>query len=209
MIKQQFAFGLFEDMDQRYYRLINRSPNLEKLYQSDFIHSYKEEEIYGKYLEIFNASNTPSYFNKMTYFDMNTLLPALLQVEDRVSMAVSLESRVPLLDRRIVELAACIPPTFKFAGGKTKYMLIKAVKNILPKEIIERKDKMGFPVPLSEWFKGPLKEYLLDVVNSIQFKNRGVFNYVNINTQIENEDQFSRDLWGILCLETWFKKYID
>jgi asparagine synthase (glutamine-hydrolysing) len=209
MIKQQFSSGLFDDMDRRYYRLINRSPNLSLLFNSGFLSSFREEEIYEKYLEIFNTSSTPSYFNKMTYFDMNTLLPALLQVEDRVSMAVSLESRVPLLDHRIVELAACIPPTYKFAGGKTKYMLIQAAKNILPKEIIERKDKMGFPVPLSEWFRGPLKEYLLDVVNSRNFISRGIFNYDNIILQIENENQFSRDLWGILCLETWFQQYFD
>lgn len=209
MIKQQFASGLFDDMDKRYYRLINRSPNLPYLFNSGFLHTFNEEEIYGKYLEIFNAAKTPSYFNKMTCFDMNTLLPALLQVEDRMSMAVSLESRVPLLDRRIVELAACIPPTYKFAGGKTKHMLIQSVKNILPKQIIERKDKMGFPVPLNEWFKGPLKEYLSDVVNSAKFKNRGIFNHDNIILQIENENQFSRDLWGILCLETWFQQFID
>jgi asparagine synthase (glutamine-hydrolysing) len=124
-------------------------------------------------------------------------------------MAVSLESRVPLLDRRIVELAANIPPTYKFAGGKTKYMLIHAVKNILPDEIIRRKDKMGFPVPLNEWLKGPLKEYIFDVLGSSKFKNRGIFNHENILQQIENENKFSRDLWGILCLEIWYQQYID
>ncbi|MEI6899548.1 MAG: asparagine synthase (glutamine-hydrolyzing) [Bacteroidota bacterium] len=209
MIRQQFSSGLFDDMEKRYYRLINRSPNLELLFNKDLLHNFNEEDIFSKYLEIFNASNTPSYFNKMTFFDMKTLLPALLQVEDRVSMAVSLESRVPLLDKRIVELAATIPPTYKFAGGKTKYMLIQAVKNILPKEIIERKDKMGFPVPLNEWYAGPIKEYVMDIFSSKKTKERGIFNIDNITRSMEKEEKFSRDTWGAMNLEMWFRLFLD
>jgi len=145
----------------------------------------------------------------MTYFDMKTLLPALLQVEDRVSMAVSLESRVPLLDHRIVELIASIPPTMKFKGGELRYIYRKSVKNIIPREILERKDKMGFPVPLQEWFKGDLKDYVRDILLSEQAKKRGIFRMEKVERLIEQEKKFGRQVWGMLCLELWFREFID
>ena len=80
----------------------------------------------------------------MTHFDMLTNLPGLLQVEDRVSMAVSLESRVPLLDRRIVDLISRMPASMKFKGGELKYLLKKTIKNVMPEAIMNRKEKMGF-----------------------------------------------------------------
>ena len=89
----------------------------------------------------------------MTIFDIKTLLPALLHVEDRMSMANSIESRVPLLDHRIFELAFKMPPSVKFSGGKTKYILKNTFKNLLPKKVLNRKNKMGFPVPLNKWCK--------------------------------------------------------
>ncbi len=209
MIGAQFSSGLFDDMDKRYYNLIDRSPNIDKIYTKDFLSKRDANVLFDKFQQIFNNPDTPSYFNKMTYFDIKTLLPTLLQVEDRVSMAVSLESRVPLLDRRIAEFAAKLPPTMKFAGGQTKHMLVQAVKNILPKEIIERKDKMGFPVPINEWLKGPLEGYVLDIFNSQKAKNRGIYNTGAITNHIRNAGKFNRDLWGALNLELWFNQFID
>lgn len=209
MIKNQFAKGLFDPMDKRYFRLIDRSPNLHNWYQPDFLAGRDEDLIFERFAKVFNNPDTPSYFNKMTYYDLKTLLPSLLQVEDRVSMAVSIESRVPLLDRRIVELATKMPPTMKFAAGKTKHMLIKSVKNVLPKEIIERKDKMGFPTPLNEWVAGPMKGYVLDILRSQKARERGLYKINDIEKQLSSNPKFSRDLWGLLNLELWHKKFID
>lgn len=209
MIKNQFAKGLFEPMDKRYYRLIDRSPSLDKWYESDFLKGRNEEVIFNKFSNVFNNPDTPSYFNKMTYYDLKTLLPSLLQVEDRMSMAVSVESRVPLLDRRIVELSAKMPPTMKFAQGKTKHMLIKSVQNVLPKQIIDRKDKMGFPTPLNEWVAGPMKEYVLDILTSQKARERGLYKTNDIEKQLSENPKFSRDLWGILNLEIWHRTFID
>lgn len=209
LIKAQFSNGLFDSMDQRYYQMIDRSPSLAKLYQEDFLAQRNEGQIFDKFSQVFNKIDSPSYFNKMTNYDMKTLLPALLQVEDRVSMAVSLESRVPLLDKRIAELSAKMPPKMKFAGGKTKYMLHNAVKNILPKQIIERKDKMGFPVPLNEWMAGPLKEYVLDTFSNQKAKERGLYKVEAIKDHINNAGKFNRDIWGALNLELWHQKFMD
>jgi asparagine synthase (glutamine-hydrolysing) len=209
MIKNQFKDGMFESMDRRYFRLVDKSPSLSNIYKQEFLQKREEEELFSKFSGIFNQPNTTSYFNKMTYYDMKTLLPSLLHVEDRVSMSVSLESRVPLLDKRIVELAAKIPPTLKFAGGKTKYMLLKAVQRNLPKEIIERKDKMGFPTPFNEWMSGPLREYGLDILTGKTARNRGLFNTEMIEKQFQPGNKFGRSLWGALNIETWFRKFID
>lgn len=209
MIQNHFASGLFDNMDRRYFKLVDRSPNTDKIYSDEFLRQRNEDEIFDKFCQIFNKQGTKSYFNKMTYFDIKTLLPSLLQVEDRVGMAVSIESRVPLLDRRIVELAVKMPPTMKFAGGRIKNALAEAVKNILPKEIVSRKDKMGFPTPLNEWFTGPLKGFVLDIFRSKSARERGIFNIEYIEQQVDKSDKFGRDLWGALNIEMWFRKFID
>ncbi len=209
LLKEQFKDGLFDPMDERYYRMMNRSHNLGDIYKHDFLETIEQNQLLDKFKQVFNHPETKSYFNKMTYFDLKTLLPALLHVEDRMSMAVSIESRVPILDYRIVELAAKMPPAMKFAGGKTKAMLISSVKNILPKEIINRKDKMGFPTPINNWLSGDLKEYALDILTSQQARNRGYLNTNEIEKQISESGKFSRDIWGALSLEMWHRKFID
>ena len=114
------------------------------------------------------------------------------------------------LDKRIVELVASMPPTMKFAGGKTKYMLVEAVKNLLPKQIVERKDKMGFPVPINEWMKKKkMKDFLSDTFNSKKSRERGIFKVEEILDQINRSGKFSRDIWGALNLELWYQNFHD
>ncbi len=209
LLKEQFKDGLFDPMDERYYRMMNRSHNLDKIYNKEFLKTFENEQLLDKFKQVFNHPNTKSYFNKMTHFDLKTLLPALLHVEDRMSMAVSIESRVPILDYRIIELASKMPPSMKFSGGKTKAMLIKSVKNILPKEIINRKDKMGFPTPINNWLAGDLKEYALDILTSQKARQRNYLDTEAIEKQINKSGKFSRDLWGALNLEMWHRKFID
>jgi len=209
LLKEQFKDGFFDPMDARYYRMMNRSHKLGDIYNRDFLVNFEQQELFDKFGQVFNYPETKSYFNKMTHFDLKTLLPALLHVEDRMSMAVSVESRVPILDYRIVELASKMPPAMKFAGGKTKAMLIKAVKNILPQEIINRKDKMGFPTPINNWLSGDLKGYALDILTSQAARNRGYLNINAIEKQINLSGKFTRDLWGALNLEMWHRKFID
>ena len=209
MMRSQFSEGMFDSMESRYFRLINRSLNLHEIYRSDFLMNHDHDVLFDKYLQIFNNPDTKSYFNKMTHYDLKTLLPTLLQIEDRVSMAVSLESRVPLLDKRIVELAAKMPPSYKFSGGRTKYMLLQSVKDVVNKKVIQRKDKMGFPTPLNEWIGGPLKEYALDILLSQSARNRGYVDPQKVEKAIFKENKFSRDMWGLLNLEVWHKTFID
>ena len=202
--------GLFEEMDARYFHLIDRSPDLAALLTDDALNSMDRGKVYEDFQKQFNHADTQSYINKMTHFDFKTLLPALLHVEDRVSMAVSLESRVPILDTRIMELVASAPPAMKFKGGKTKALLKRAVSDIVPPSILQRKDKMGFPVPLKEWMEGGVvREFVSDTLLSQSSRERGLYQPNALANISNSQGVGGRQLWGALNLEMWFQTYID
>lgn len=209
MMKTFWGEGSFEEMDRRYFHLINRMGSSSNFFHTEFVHECKHEAIFQKFSHHFNNPHTKSYFNKMTHFDMLGSLPGLLQVEDRVSMAVSIESRVPLLDRRIVDLISTMPAGMKFKGGEMKYLLKKTIKNVLPDEIINRKDKMGFPVPLHIWSKNKAKGFIMDTLLSKKSRERNMINTDYVEKLICSEQPFSRGLWGLLSLELWHNQFID
>jgi asparagine synthase (glutamine-hydrolysing) len=202
--------GLFEEMDARYFHLIDRSPDLNHLLHPDMLAQFDREQLFSDFQKVFNHPDTKSYINKMTHFDQKTLLPALLQIEDRVSMAVSLESRVPLLDNRIVDLVTSMPPPIKFQGGRTKHILKKTVGHLLPDAIKNRKDKMGFPVPLNEWMKGGIvRDFVGDTLLSQRSLNRGIYSPRALKSMLDHQGVGGRQLWGALSLELWHKRFID
>lgn len=206
MLQHFWRDGLFAEDDQRYFRLIDRSDGIRDLFLPDLFDGYSSFESYQK---IFNRPDDSSLLNRMTYFDTKASLPALLQVEDRTSMAASLESRVPLLDHRLIEFMATIPPDIKFSNGRTKYLFKTALQNILPKPILERKDKMGFPVPLNQWLQGNSKEFVTDILFSNRTVQRGIYNIPQIEKIYKNEHQFGRVIWGLLSLELWHRIFVD
>ena len=202
--------GLFEDMDQRYFRLIDRSQGIKHLLHEDLLQNFDKTYLFSIFQKVFNHPDTLSYINKMTHFDQKTLLPALLQVEDRVSMNVSLESRVPFLDTRLVDLVTTAPPTLKFQGGKTKHLLKRSMGDLVPREILQRKDKMGFPVPIKEWMQGGVvREFVADILLSSASLNRGVYSRSALERMITVPGVGGRQLWGALSLELWHLKFID
>ena len=209
MLKQFWNDELFQPMDRRYFRLIDRSGGALGLLSDDFRAGYHPESLFNRFQHVFNHPETSSYYNKMTHFDMVTTLPALLQVEDRVSMAVSLESRVPLLDYRLADLVASMPPAMKFRGGEMKYILKRAVQHTLPSRILERKDKMGFPVPLHLWARGRARDFFHDVLLSQRCRERGIYNPTEVTQLLGNEAAFGRRLWGLLNLELWHQQFMD
>jgi asparagine synthase (glutamine-hydrolysing) len=145
----------------------------------------------------------------MTAFDLASSLPALLQVEDRVSMAVSLESRVPLLDYRFADMLASLPPRLKFRGGQLKYLFKRAVEPWLPQSVVTREDKMGFPVPLHLWAQGRTREFFHDILLSRRCRERGLFDPAAVERLIDQKSAFGRSLWGLLQLELWYQQFID
>jgi asparagine synthase (glutamine-hydrolysing) len=209
MIKSFWENDSFQPMDRRYFRLVNRMGSSESFLTKEFMSGYNENEMFERFAKVFNHPDTLSYFNKMTHFDMLASMPGLLQVEDRVSMAVSIESRVPLLDRRIVDLISKMPAGMKFKGGEMKYLLKRTIKDIMPKRIMNRKEKMGFPVPLHLWAKNNSKDFILDTLLSRNARDRKIVDSNHVEKLIRDERPFGRGLWGILCLELWFQQFID
>lgn len=209
MMKQFWSRGLFEPMDQRYFRLVDRATDMQSEIAWEQLNMAKVFEDFGNIFN--NPSNVKkeAYFDKMTHFDFKCLLPALLQVEDRMSMAHGLESRVPLLDHPLVEFAATVPADMKFKGGNMKYLLKQVFKEEIPAEILNRRDKMGFPVPLKEWFEGDLKDFVMDIFGTMAGKNRAFVNAGAVLSNFGNEAKFSRKTWGLLSLELWHQQFHD
>lgn len=210
LLSQFWSKGLFDDMDARYFHLIDRSQGTDALLHPDAVQGFDKEALFAEFQQVFNHPDTASYINKMTHFDQKTLLPALLQVEDRVSMAVSLEARVPLLDTRIVDLVTTMPPPLKFQGGRTKHLLKQAGRALLPQAVVERKDKMGFPVPLNEWMRGgPVRDFVGDVLLSERSLQRGIYRPEALRQMLGAQGVGGRKLWGALSLELWHRQFID
>jgi asparagine synthase (glutamine-hydrolysing) len=209
MLRNFWERDTFEPMDRRYFRLVDRSQGELGFLSPDFRQAYDHEAVFARFQSLFNRPDTLSYYNKMVHFDMVGNLPALLQVEDRMSMAHSLESRVPLLDRRIVDLVSSMPPGMKFKGAEMKYILKRAVKDVLPPLIMQRKDKMGFPVPLHLWARNRVRGFFREVLLSERARERGLFDVAAVSRLIDNEQAFGRRLWGLVNLELWHRAFID
>jgi asparagine synthase (glutamine-hydrolysing) len=210
LLKQFWSSGLFDESDRRYYQLITRTGNTRALIQPEFWHAIHDGyDPFESFQAEFNRPGCHSLINKMTRFDLSTLLPALLQVEDRTSMAVSLESRVPLLDHRIVELGAAMPPRVKFKGGRSKHIFREVAQAIVPPEISGRTDKMGFPVPLNRWYREePVRGFVADALTSAASTHNFVRPGV-VERMYQGEGEFDRGVWGLLNLELWMQGFVD
>lgn len=209
MMREFWREGLFENLDRRYFRLVNRAPALTGAIDWDVFKGFSPFEAFRA---IFRSDNVraESYFDSMTHFDFRTLLPALLHVEDRVSMAHGLEARVPLLDDRLTQFAATMPSNVKFKDGRLKHVLKEALGGVLPRRVLERRDKMGFPVPLTQWAQGPLREFMCDILASSRARERSYLRRgFDPATLVESESPYGRSLWGILSLELWQREFID
>lgn len=201
--------GLFGSMDERYFRLVNRASDM-----NDEIEwaALDTRQVFEDFAAIFNnAANVrkEAYFDKMTHFDFKCLLPALLQVEDRMSMAHGLESRVPFLDHPLIEFAATVPADMKFEGGKMKHLLKQVFGRHLPAEILNRRDKMGFPVPLREWIDGDLRDFVTDAFHTMADRRRPFINAPAVMRGLAKGGRFSRKVWGLLSLELWHQQFHD
>jgi asparagine synthase (glutamine-hydrolysing) len=209
MLQNLWMDGLFNSHDQRYFRLTDRSEGMSQLFNPEALRGAGNYSPFESFQRIFNRDELHSLVNQMTYFDLKGSLPALLHVEDRTSMAASIESRVPLLDHRIVEFMASIPPNIKFAGGRMKHLFKESVRSAVPQTIFERKDKMGFPTPLTQWTKGVAREFVMDTLLSGRARQRGLYNPEAVEKALTDEREFGRIVWGLLCLELWHRIFID
>ncbi|RPJ52909.1 MAG: asparagine synthase (glutamine-hydrolyzing), partial [Acidobacteria bacterium] len=161
----------------------------------------------------FDSDGDLSWASRMMRFDFRTYLPEdVLTKVDRMSMAHSIESRVPLLDTAVVELAASFPPDFKIKGSRQKHILKESVADLLPASILDRR-KQGFGVPVGHWFRGNLREFFADMLLSSRARGRGLFQPKAVERLVTEHVRGRRDhtlrLWLLVVLELWQRQYID
>ncbi len=162
--------------------------------------------------QYWNAGDAQTLLNKLLYVDTKTYLHELLMKQDQMSMAASIESRVPFLDHELVGFAARMPERMKVRGMTTKYVLRKAMENVLPGEILTRK-KMGFPVPVGAWLRGSHRFLLDEFVTSSRTTARGLFDAGAVRrivaSHTSGEANHSERLWSLINLEIWQRMQFD
>jgi asparagine synthase (glutamine-hydrolysing) len=150
--------------------------------------------------------------DRLLYADTRTYLHELLMKQDQMSMAASIESRVPFLDHPLAEFAARLPARLKLDGFTTKAVLRRAMKGLLPEPILSRK-KMGFPVPVGPWLRGPWSGLLDDLVTGERALARGLFDPAAVRTLVaahrNGQAGCSERLWALLTLEVWQRIFLD
>ena len=148
----------------------------------------------------------PSPLAWMTYLDLNLRLPELLLMRvDKMSMGVGLEARVPFLDHKLVELAMSIPQGMKTRHGKLKYILKKAVRHLIPQDVLDRR-KQGFGIPIQEWFSGQLGRFAREQLR-VFCRNTDFLDLAEVERVLAGRDQ--RKSWYLLNFALWWNHYID
>ena len=176
---------------------------------------------YGASLKYFDAWESPTrgapaaggtLLDRLLYTDLKTYLVELLMKQDQMSMAASIESRVPFLDHRLVEFAATLPDAWKLSGRTTKRILREAVKDLLPATILTR-PKMGFPVPFAEWTRGTSNSIVRDVLLDRRSRERGIIDAPAVDALLRDHASGRTNggdrLWSLVNLELWYRTFID
>lgn len=162
--------------------------------------------------ELCQAVGDEPLLNQMLYIDTKTWLPDDLLVKaDKMTMANSVELRVPMLDHKVLEFAATLPINFKVEGKETKRILKAALAKELPPEVINRK-KAGFPIPYSQWLRGDLKIKVDGILLSEKAVSRGYFKPAEVKKLIKansGNGSFSKEIFGLLALELWHHRFVD
>ncbi len=151
--------------------------------------------------------------SRMLYVDTKLWLPDdLLARGDKMSMAASIEARVPLLDHKVLEFAASLPSQFKVHNLTRKYLLKKVAEKLLPREIVHRK-KQGFPIPISLWFRSEARAFVSDLLAPDTIRRRGLFDVSYVQSLVQDHMSGSADrgaqLWALMLVELWHARFID
>ena len=205
------------------HTFLGRGSDIESLYLNNFYCAFGLEEQekllsrsfaqspYSTFLERWNSVATSPRLPRLLFADQKTYLVELLMKQDQMSMATSIESRVPFLDHKFVEFAASVPPHMKLRGKQGKYIVKKAVEDLIPHEIIYRK-KMGFPTPITAWLlreeAGTIRDYLRDPDGILAaYTNPGYVNELLDKHQRGVHDATDR-IWRLLNLQLWGDMYL-
>jgi asparagine synthase (glutamine-hydrolysing) len=201
--------------DQRYVEWIcifNQARRL-ALYREEFLEQLPAERAETFLIEVFRRAASRDPITTAGLVDLITYLPCDLMVKvDIASMAHSLECRQPFLDHRVVELAVRMPLRLKYRWGRGKWILRRTFADLLP-PAIQRRGKMGFGVPVAEWFRGPLRTWITELLTDGRLFGRGYFRPESIHRLLAEHmtGQFDHGnrLWALAILELWHRLWID
>lgn len=156
-------------------------------------------------------TDAPNMLDQLLYADTKTYLHELLMKQDKMSMAASIESRVPFLDHKLVEYTAKLPEKMKIRGRETKWILREVMRGILRDEILTR-SKMGFPVPVGTWFRNEFRHIVDEYVLSERSLSRGIFEADFVRELVAKQnggENHDLKLWFLMNFEIWQRQFID
>jgi len=190
------------------------SLNRRSLYTSEFADKIGPGGYAGRLFdELVENVKTDDEVDRLLYLDSKTYLPGdILTKVDRMSMAVSLEARAPLLDHKLIEFVTTVPSTLKLAGLETKHLLKRAVADLVPAEILHR-PKQGFGVPIQEWINQQLRSRIRDTLSDARTRQRGYVDSRYVDVLLDEHERGRRDhsmsLWALVMLELWQRQFLD
>jgi len=181
------------------------------LFSSDMLDVLQKHDPYDFIYHYSRLADGLDDVTRTGFMDVKTYLTDDILVKvDRMSMATSLEARVPYLDHRVVEFALTLPPGLKMRGFRTKVILRKTFWNRLPKEV-QHRDKQGFSIPIKNWIRHELKPMMLDLLNEKRIRQQGFFNplFVSklVDQHLKGEENHSHKLWALMVFEKWYELY--
>jgi len=219
-LPQQFNVANFGEKWQKLVKLMGPA-TLQDLYRMtnclwselELKSLFEEDLLPCQFEDTFEETTDWPILSRLMRVDQKTYLPdAMLTKVDRASMAFGLEVRVPLLDHRVLEFTTNIPDSLKYKNGKGKYLLKKLLARYVPESLFER-PKMGFGVPIDTWFRGELKELLLDHLSRDRIRREGLFQYEPIGKAIHEhltcKTNHQYRLWALLMWEMWRERWLE
>ena len=185
----------------------------DRLYSTDFTRSIDGADPLQALREAYRSCRSADPMDRVLYADARVfMIDDVLTKVDRMSMAVSLEAREPLLDHKLLEFAARVPMALKLKDGRTKYLLRKILERRVPKAVVER-GKSGFAAPIGDWLRGPLAGMTTELLLDGRLRDRGLFKDTEVRRLWEDHRTRRADhphrIWQLVMLELWFRTFID
>jgi asparagine synthase (glutamine-hydrolysing) len=183
------------------------------LYSPDFAFQVRDADPFLSFRLAYESCPSSDQLDRALYVDVKTyLVDDIMTKVDKMSMAVSLESREPLLDHKLLEFAATVPTSLKLKNGQSKYLLRRLLERRLPKAIVDR-PKHGFEAPIAQWLRGPLAPMVDGLLTDGRLRDRGVFDDRAVSTMWRAHREGRQDhrhrLWSLVMLELWFRQFVD
>jgi asparagine synthase (glutamine-hydrolysing) len=198
---RKHAYGLFDGNTR------------DSLYSRDFALGVQDADPFVGFRIAYESCPSSDPLDRALYVDVKTyLVDDILTKVDKMSMAVSLEARVPLLDHKLLEFAATVPASLKLKNGQSKYLLRRLLEKRVPKSIVDR-PKQGFEAPIGAWLRGPLAPMVDGLLLDGRLRDRGVFEHSAVsrlwNAHRAGTQDHRHRLWSLVMLELWFRTFVD